>query len=737
MRLTTPLLLLSLLTLNPAQANPLTIERIFSDPALAGPSPNKLTVAPDGKRVTFIRPREDDFNHYDLWEYNISTGITQRLVDSALLQDNDAQLSDEEKARRERRREYGQGILEYQWAPKGDALLFPAAGDLFYLNLADNRVQPLVQTETFETDAQISPQGRYVGFIREQNLYFVEIATGKLTAVSSDGGGAIKNGMAEFVAQEEMDRMTGYWWSPDDSKIAFLRVDESAVEQITRNEIYADGIKQVQQRYPYTGSANAKLQLAIYDVAQGLTRWIDLGKEQDIYIPRVQWSQDSATLTYQWQSRDQQTLKLIAVDSASGTQRELLTERSKTWINLHHDLRFLKNSAKFIWASERDGYKHLYLYHNDGKPELQLTRGNWVVDAIEAVDEQGGFVYFTGRVDTPTEKQLYRVPLDGTAPPQRISQRAGFHQIAFAEDASVYVDRFSTLDSPPQVSLHRADGAQLTWLEQNAITPQHPLFPYQKDWVKAQFGTLKAADGQTLYYRMLLPPAGKKRSKRPAIVRVYGGPHAQRVVNQWSWKHLFSQYLVQQGYVVFELDNRGSFNRGKAFEDPIYRKLGEVELADQRIGVEFLKQTGVVDSQRIGIYGHSYGGYMALMAMFNGDGTFAAGVSGAPVTDWALYDSHYTERYLGHPADNADGYRASAVFPYVAQLQGDLLIYHGMADDNVLFTHATKLYSALQQATLPFEMMNYPGAKHSIRGKATRIHLYSTIARFFERTLKP
>jgi dipeptidyl-peptidase-4 len=273
-------------------------------------------------------------------------------------------------------------------------------------------------------------------------------------------------------------------------------------------------------------------------------------------------------------------------------------------------------------------------------------------------------------------------------------------------------------------------------LAQNTLDQAHPLTPFAADLVKPRFGTLKAEDGQTLHYRMF-EPANKVAGKRyPVVVGVYGGPGAQRVTNSWSPKDLYFQYLVQNGFIVFQLDNRGSENRGKAFEDPIYKKLAGVELADQVTGVEYLRTLDYVDPNKIGIYGHSYGGYMAIMAMLRAGDYFAAGVSGAPVTDWRLYDTHYTERYLGHPKDNAVGYEQSSVFPYVQGLKGKLLIYHGMADDNVLFTHSTKVFGALQQEGKLFEVMTYPGSKHAMFGQPVQTHLHKTITEFFERTLK-
>lgn len=727
-------LILSTSMVQAQEPDKLSIERIFSSPALEGTAPSKLKVSPDGQRVTFIQGKVTDYERYDLWEYHVESGKTQVLFDADNLHSGKEELSDEEKARRERRREFGTGIMEYQWSSDGKALLFPLAGDAWYYPMGSDKAQQILETEAFETDIKISPKNTFISFIREQNLFLKNITTGKETQVTTDGGGAIKNGMAEFVAQEEMSRMTGYWVSPDESKIAYIRVDENPVDIITRTEIYADNVKVVEQRYPRAGTPNVTVKLALYDIASGSTQWVDLGDNEDIYLARGKWLNDSQRFSFQQQSRDQKQLQLKVVDVNNNKVAVLLTENSPTWLNLHYDLHFLKNQDAFIWASEKDGFKHLYLMDNQGKQLAQLTKGNWVVDEVSAIDEKSGLLYFTGRKDTPTERHLYRVPLKG-GDITKVSQRAGFHSIAFSKDASIYVDNFSTINTPPQVSLHKASGEQLTWLTENAIDADHPLNPYQEQWVEPEFGTLKTQDGVTLHYRMWTPK--QLSGKHPAIVYVYGGPIAQVVQNRWGGNRgLLMQHWVDKGYVVFSVDNRGSNYRGKAFEDPIYERMGEIEVQDQVAGVKFLNTLPYVDKDRIGIYGHSYGGYMALMSMFKEPEVFAAGVSGAPVTDWRLYDTHYTERYMGDPNSNPEAYTRSSVFPYAENLEGDLLIYHGMADDNVLFTHSTMLYKHLQDLAIPFEVMDYPGKKHSIRGKQTGIHLYNTITNFFDRTLR-
>ncbi|MDR8525099.1 S9 family peptidase [Shewanella fidelis] len=718
----------------PGGTEPLTIERMYASPALAGSSPRGLKLSPDGLRVTYLAGRKDNQHLYDLWQMDVATGKQSVLIDADKLQAGE--LSDEEKARRERQRIYGQGIMEYFWSKDGEAILIPAAGKLYYYSVADNKVKLLATGEGFATDARLSPKGHFVSFVREQNLYVLDLKTQKVTALTTDGGGAIKNAMAEFVAQEEMGRMTGYWWAPDESAIAYTRIDESGVELVTRNEIYADGIKLTEQRYPYAGENNVKIELGVVTLNDKKVAWVDLGKDTDIYLPRVKWLPDSKHLSYQWQSRDQQALDLRVVAIADiKNDRDLVKERSEAWVNLNDDLHFLKQQKAFIWASERDGFNHLYLIGLDGKIIRQLTSGDWAVDAVEYIDEKAGQVYFTGRKTKVTEKQLYRVALAG-GQIESISQRSGMHSPVFADSKPVYLDYFSSLSQPPQVSLHDQSGKRLAWVEQNEVKKGHPLFDYFGLWQLPEFGELKAEDGQMLQYRMFKPTNFDANKKYPVVVRVYGGPHAQLVVNSWSHQDYFTQHLLQQGYIVYQLDNRGSAHRGTKFEYVIYKQLGEVEVNDQKVGVDYLRTLPYVDSDNIAIYGHSYGGYMALMSLFKAPDYFKAAISGAPVSDWALYDTHYTERYMGDPKTNAEGYEASSVLPYVGGYKSGLLMYHGMADDNVLFENSTRVYKALQDEGKLFQMIDYPGSKHSMRGEKVRVHLYRSLADFLDRELK-
>jgi len=740
------LIAMSLTAATPALAAPpvaapadgrLTLEALTGDAPLSGPSLLKPKIAPDGSRVGFLRGKERDRNRLDLWAYDIASGKTARLVDADDVLPGAETLSDAEKARRERQRIAAlSGIVDYQWSPDGKRLLFPLGGELYLYDLGKTgkaAVRRLTHGEGFATDPKLSPLGGYVSFVRDRNLWVIDLADGKATQLTKDGSATIGNGVAEFVADEEMDRHTGYWWAPDDSSIAFARIDETPVPVQKRYEVYPDRTDVVEQRYPAAGDHNVLVRLLVAPVGRaGAPREIDLGKEQDIYLARVDW-RDAKRLTFQRQSRDQHKLELIEANLADGKQRVLQTETSKTWVPLHNDLRFLAD-GRILWSSERSGFEHLYLLSEDGAQATALTSGDWPVDGVLAVDEAAGQVYFGAGKDSPTDAQVYRVPLAGGAV-ERLSKSDGTHAASFAKNASVYVDSWSNPNTPPQLELYRNDGSRIAALIANDLSdPKHPYAPYLKAQLPLEFGTLTAADGKTAMHYSLIKPTGFDPAKRyPVVVYVYGGPAAQSVKRAWAPD--FNQYLAQRGFVVFSLDNRGTPRRGAAFGGALYGKQGTVEVADQLEGVKWLKSQPWVDGAKIGVYGWSNGGYMTLMLLAKASDQYACGAAGAPVTDWGLYDSHYTERYMGLPKNNPDGYREGRVLQHLDGLSSRLLLIHGMADDNVLFTNSTVLMSALQQRGQPFELMTYPGAKHGLRGR-DNLHRLRLTEDFFDRCLK-
>jgi dipeptidyl-peptidase-4 len=727
MRKIFPLILL--LAAAPAVAKDLTLERLFQSPSLSGPSPRSLKLSPDGRYATLLRNRADDKDRYDLWAVDTTSGAARMLVDSAKL-GSGGDISEEEKMRRERLRIAGtKGITAYAWAPDARSILVPLDGDL-YLATLDGNARRLTDTKETELDAEVSKSGRYVSFVRNQNLFVLDVASGAERALTTDGGGTLSWGSAEFVAQEEMDRRTGHWWAPGDRYVAVARVDESPVKVVTRAAIGAEGTRLYEQRYPAAGSPNAVVDLYVMKPDGSGRVKADLGSDKDVYLARVDWTADGSALLVQRESRDQKRLDLLRVDPATGRSSPLFTEASKSWINLNDNLKPLKDGG-LIWSSERSGYSHLYLWRKSSW--RQLTRGNWEVAEVEGVDEKAKRVYFTGTLDNPDEQQLYWVSYAKPGRPVRVTEAGWNNSAEMDEQGRRALVTRSNPGQPSQVYLADAGGRRLAWIEENRLDASHPYAPYLDSHVTPVFGTLPAGDGTPIPYKMLSPR--REPGKRyPVFVQVYGGPSGGQVIH--SWTSPIQQYLVDKGWIVFSVDNRGTPRRGRAFADQLHLKLGSVEVEDQLAGLNWLKKQDFVDPEKVAVYGWSYGGYMVLKLLEAAPGAYAAGVAGAPVTKWELYDTHYTERYLGNPAIDPKPYERADALGEAGRIADPLLLIHGMADDNVVFENSTGLIAKLQEAKRPFELMVYPGATHAVTGEARQTHLWTTIEDFLNRRVK-
>ena len=788
-------------TSNMVDQKPLTIERLYESPSLSGPTPTGLKYSPDGARVTFLKPREDDGARFDLWQFDVTTGEQSLLVDSKLLEPEEVELSEEEKALRERKRIAGRrGIVSYDWGT-AETILVPLGGDLHLVTLSAGAVETrqLTDTDAFEYDAKVSPGGKYVSFVRDGAVYAIDLRSGeeKRLTPEADPENAVAYGVAEFVAQEEMDRYTGYWWSRDDRYLAYTRVDESPVDIIPRFDIAAEDVTVIDQRYPRAGRPNAIVDLFVLDLETGAAEQI-FSTGTDNYLARVNWT-DGARLWFQSVDRDQREINYHLSTAQDRTPRLVFQETQNRWVNLTSDFLPLDPQRILIsreinqvphdsWVEGEDGqpvrvfnepepYRHIQMTQDDQGALKTITRGEWPVDQIVA--STADTVFFTGYKDTPLERHLYRVEIrenGSVAEPSRLTELGKSWSVSMASDGQSFIGISSSPSQPPQTGLYRitpppsdgeldAMGAErlpgsdcidltpmsarvtrscpdpielITWIEENALDETHPYAPYLENHTVPEYGTLTAEDGQTLYYSIQLPPDFNASKTYPALVEIYGGPHVQ-TVNR-NWERLSDQFYSREGYVVFRIDNRGMANRGKRFEDAIYRQMGIPEVRDVLVGVDWLKSQPFVDGDRVAIQGWSYGGYMTLMTILQApEGTFAAAVAGAPVTDWALYDTFYTERYMDTPQDNADGYEKSSVFYHLERLETELpelMLIHGMADDNVTFDNTTRLMAELQQRGILFELMTYPGQRHGIRGQALSTHLLKTRMAFLERHLK-
>ncbi len=721
----------------------LTFERVFASPSFDGPSPRQAKLSPDGRYLTLLRNRDDDRERYDLWAYDRESGEWRMLVDSEQL-GSGRELSEDEKMQRERARIGSlKGIVSYEWTADGTGILVPLDGDLYLAGL-DGTASRLTDTEESELNPALSSKSSYVSFVRDRQLWVGKVGE-EARPITPKEADAIRWGEAEFVAQEEMGRLTGYWWSPNDTRIAVQRTDESPVGIVTRAAIGATGTKVYDQRYPVAGSANAIVELFVMDPDGGNRVKVDLtagydpeyynvDDPNDLYLARVDWAPDGSALYVQRQDREQRELHMLKVDPATGRSETMFVEHRAApdyWINLSDSYKFLKD-GRLIWWSEMYGFGDLYLF--DDNYRMQLIGGEGVVTDLVGVDEEEGRIFFLSNRDDVLEMHLYSTDYSlDIVPPRKITRltEPGFtHSATMDKDGKTLLITRSSHDQPAQSYLADADGKRLAWVEQNALDGDHPYAPYLASHRPAQFGTIKAADGVTdLYYKMVTPEM-KPGKRYPVFYHHYGGPGPQIVTR--GWDGALQQAVVDKGYIWFELDNRGSANRGVAFEQPLYRAMGSVEVDDQRAGAEFLKTLPYVDGEKIALYGWSYGGYMTLKQLQADPGLYAAGIGGAPVTRWELYDTHYTERYMGNLTKVPEAYQAASALPDAAKMSDPLLLIHGMADDNVVFENSSALIAQLQDANVPFEMMLYPGYTHRVSGENISPHLWNTIFRFLE-----
>ncbi len=706
---------------------------LFAGSPLTGRLPTQVRVAPGGDFVTFLQPAADDRERLDLWCYDVSAHTLAELLNARTFAAGT--LTEAERAERERRRQFAGGITAHTWHPNGDTILLTVAGQALLHDLQRGATTPVTPSGARQTGITLSRTGRFVSYVRGGDLYVHDLHTGQEHRVTRDGGGTVSSGLPEFIAQEEMHRFEGHWWSPDDRCLAYTRVDVADIPESYRSEIAADRIETVAQRYPFAGGENAEVRLAVVDMDDGEPgepEWLDWRGDGDAYLPRVAFTPTSGLLV-QVQTRDQRRLTVKRRDTASGDWSTLFEERSDTWVNLHDNLVFTGDGDTFLWTSERGGSADLYRF--DGT----LTHVPTGLDRVACVlGVHAGAAIVTGWRHDPTVQHVYRVPLDqdaaGTVPaPQPLTHGDAWHDAAM--DRHTAVCAVTATDAATPGALYAVDLAsgERHAILAGAIDGDHPYHPFLKHHVAPRFGRIVSADGQSLHYRLTPPQPVVSGARYPVVVHVYGGPGVQRVRREWGPLPL--QLFAQRGFGVFELDNRGSSGREKRFESPIHGRLGAVEVEDQLAGVRFLRSLDWVETERIGVFGHSYGGYMALMCLARAPASFAAGVSVAPVTDWALYDTHYTERYLGTPQHNADGYRESSIFRHLDGLAAPFLLMHGMADDNVLFTHTTMLLTALQDRGIGFELMTYPGARHALQERAVATHRYETILDFFERRM--
>jgi len=723
----------------PSQTRVLTVERIYGEPNLSGSPTTGIEWSPDAKRISYLeRKPQGNNDRTELWTMDAATGERKVLVNSETLE----AIAQPQKTKATQAT--GLGRIQpgsYVWSPTGNSLLFIGSSNLILLDLTTMAPKPLVTGDADIEDPKFSPDGRWVGFVRDWNLWVVNVASGEMKAITTGGSEEILKGKLDWVYPEELDLATAYWWSPDSSKIAYLEMDERPVRRYPIMDMSSPAGALEYTRFPQAGEPNPIVRAGVVPVTGGQTRWMDTGSDTDVYVARIVWLHDSGRVAVERLNRAQNRLDLLFCDAATGASHTILTETDKYWINISNDLYFFSDDKRFLWSSERSGFRHYYLYDLLGRQLDQLTAGNWGITGSSgfgpgaathpAVDEAHGEIYFLSNKDDVSDTQLYRLSLRDKSI-RRITHEAGTHHVMIAPNHSGFEDSYSSAMVPPRQGLYRANGTRVALINANDIPElaDYHLSP-------PQFVNISASDGTKLCAMTILPPGFDSSRKYPVLIDVYGGPQLQNVQNAWGGRNiLWLEMMAQKGFIIFRLDNRGSFNRGHAFETPVYHQLGKVELEDQMAGVNYLKSLAYVDGSRIGIWGWSYGAYMTLEAMVNAPDVFKAGVSVAPVSDWRLYDSIYTERYMGRPQDDSDAYKNSSPVNQIASLKGKLMLVHGTGDDNVHFENTSEVLNALiTHGSYPADLLIFPGRGHSIGDSPARIELFQRITEFFLKNL--
>lgn len=598
----------------------------------------------------------------------------------------------------------------------------------FVFDRGTNELTKLTQSEEKQQYAELSPDGNKAAFVRSNNLFWVDLATGEETQITAGGEfNKIINGAADWVYEEEFGFAKAWFWSPNGNRIAFYRFDEERVKEFFMTDwggLYPD---QVRFKYPKAGEQNSIVSIHVYDLSTQTTTTMDIGEETDQYIPRINWTKSNNRLAIRRMNRLQNKEDLLFADVTDGTTRVILNDSSDTWMDVHDNLIFLNNGRQFITTSEKSGYNHVYLYNMDGEELRQITTGNYDVTEVVGFNERRHNLYYISAEESPLERHLYRVRIDGQRK-RTMTESEGWHSVNMSKDFRYYIKTHSDHDQPPVITLHEIDGDEVRTLVDNTDL-QRKLNEYA--FQNKEFIQFEVNDA-TLKAFMIKPVDFDSSEQYPVLMYVYGGPGSQTVTRQFSsaQRPLWHQYLANEGYIIVSVDNRGTGARGADFKKQTYKQLGVLETEDQVAVARELASLPYVDEDRIGIWGWSYGGYMSSNALAVGNDVFSTAIAVAPVTHWKYYDTIYTERFMQTPQMNPEGYEAGSPINKVDQIQGNYLIIHGTGDDNVHFQNAVEMVDALIKADVQFETMLYPNLAHSIYGGNARKHLYTLMSRF-------
>ncbi|MCI0487719.1 MAG: S9 family peptidase [Blastocatellia bacterium] len=720
------LLIVSLSPALVAQEKLLTLDDIF-DPVKGvnfnGSPPTGLRWLKGG--LHYLQPkREPESSATQLLKVNARTGASSPFFDAAKMEAAFTALPgfSREDARSLAHRD------SYQMNASETAALINHANDLFYYEFGSDKALRLTNTPEEEVGEEFSPDGRMVSYIRNYNIHVVDIATQRERALTSDGNPRLLYGRLDWVYQEELygrGNFKGYWWSPDSQMLAYLKLNEAPVKDFT----VIDHIPRLQEvettSYPKAGDPNPDVQIGVVNASGGATRWIDTFTYEggEFLIVRVGWTPDSQQVVYQIQDREQTWLDLNFADPRTGKSKTIIKERSKAWFEVIDEPRWLKDGT-FLWFSDRTGWQHIYHYSADGKLLHQVTSGKWEARSLDGVDEANGWVYFSGTEHSHIQSHAYRVKLDGTGL-RRLTQAEGTHRVSLNPTSTHFIDSWSDINTPTQVRLYNADGTLARVIDENRV---EALKEYKLG--KPEFLQVKTRDGFVMEAVMIKPPDFDPGKKYPVWSFTYSGPHAPQVRNSWGRQaYMWHQMLAQKGYIIWICDNRTASGKGSESVWPLYCNFGELELRDLEDGLNWLKSQPYVEATRIGLWGWSFGGFMTSYAMTHSK-SFKIGIAGGSVTDWRLYDSIYTERYMKTPQNNAEGYEKTSPLRAAKDLHGKLLLIHGAMDDNVHMQNTIQFAYELQKAGKQFQLMLYPKSRHGVRDPLLVKHMRTLMTDF-------
>ena len=714
-----------------AQQRSLTIDEIF-DPArrvdFDGEPPRGLVWIDNDH---YLQTERSDASVHSLMKVNALSGVREAFLDLTEMEAAVAELpgvTEAEAGRVARRPDHLMNAAR-------TALVFDLAEDLYHYDFESHRARRLTASPGREAEVTFSPDGLLVAFVRDHDLFVVDVDHRRERALTTDGDAATRNGQLDWVYQEEIygrDNFRGYWWSPDSARIAYLQLDDAPVPNFTIVDHIAYHPDVEVWDYPKAGDPNPRVRLGVVRSAGGATSWMDLEQYEPSspLIVNVGWSPDGLDVVFQVQNREQTWLDLAVADPESGTTERILRETTEAWVNVNGPPTWLDDGS-FLWLSERSGWKHLYHYEGDGTLIRQVTDGPWEVRQLHGVDPDTGWVYWSGTERSHIGNDIYRVQLDGSRLTQ-LSQAEGLHRAQFNPGFTYYIDTWSTITTPPQVRLHAADGAEAREINTNDVTV---LEQYRLG--TPEFLHVSNRAGFVMEAMMIKPPGFDPTRRYPVYQHVYGGPHTQRVRNGWGGPtYMFWQLLAQRGVIVWVMDNSTASGKGAVSAWPVYKNFGALELQDIEDGVAWLTEQPYVDADRIGIEGWSYGGYMVSYALTHST-SFTMGIAGGSVTDWRNYDTIYTERYMLMPQNNPDGYRNSSPRFAAHELHGALLLIHGSMDENVHMQNTLQFAHELQKAGKSFDMMIYPKSRHRLGGAAFEKHRHMLMLEFVLEHLRP